>query len=84
MLKSALKILTFILLCIVTVWGIPAFIMWTYPICSWATGIDIGIWGYYVTGAFFIIAACVPIGTKEKYENTKGWNKAKNIVELDD
>lgn len=26
----------------------------------------------------------VPIGTKEKYENTKGWNKAKNIVELDD
>lgn len=26
----------------------------------------------------------VPNGTKEKYENTKGWNKAKNIVELGD
>ena len=26
----------------------------------------------------------VPNGTKEKYENAEGWNKAKNIVELDD
>lgn len=25
----------------------------------------------------------VPNGTKEKYENCKGWNKAKNIIELD-
>lgn len=70
MLKSALKILTFILLCIVTVWGIPAFIMWTYPICSWATGIDIGIWGFYVTGAFFIIAACFLWGNYSR----KSWN----------